>query len=132
TIQVKDIHSGPESSSPDAFMTVGSKVFFVAYTMEAGRELWVTDGSAAGTFMLSDIVPGPQTSYPSHFFALGNKLIFTAEKYMGGYYIRELWVTDGTTVGTTLLQNGITGSYNDYNLLGLVNGKLIFERYTSS
>jgi tyrosinase len=38
-----------------------------------GRELWVTDGSTAGTTLLKDINPGPGDSSPRDFAALARK-----------------------------------------------------------
>jgi hypothetical protein len=37
------------SSSPSGFTASGEAVFFTATTTLAGRELWRTDGTAAGT-----------------------------------------------------------------------------------
>ena len=37
---------------------VGNRLFFVWRTEENGRELWVSDGTAAGTTLVKDIYPG--------------------------------------------------------------------------
>jgi ELWxxDGT repeat protein len=47
------------SSNPRQFTTMGSITFFIAEDDDHGAELWRTDGTAAGTFLLSDIRPGP-------------------------------------------------------------------------
>jgi len=37
-------------------------------------ELWVTDGTTAGTTLLKDINPGPGSSNPGYFAALGGEV----------------------------------------------------------
>lgn len=44
----------------------GYKAFFAATDSEHGEELWVTDGTKAGTKMEKDIVPGTASSNPSY------------------------------------------------------------------
>ena len=51
---VKDIFPGPRSSSPNYLTTVGNKVFFQADDGKNGVEPWVSDGTTAGTFMLTN------------------------------------------------------------------------------
>ena len=60
---VSDIIPGAASSGPDSFGVLGSKFYFYAYTDAAGYELYVTDGTPAGT-MLKEINPGPVNSGP--------------------------------------------------------------------
>ena len=43
---------------PTEFTVAGTKAYFSAYSPTAGVELWVTDGTAAGTVMVKDINPG--------------------------------------------------------------------------
>jgi len=82
---------------------MSTKVIFTANTGTLGTELWITDGTALGTFMLADILPGTGNSYASSFFDLGNgTMLFSASDGVRG---RELWITDGTSAGTTLLKD---------------------------
>ena len=72
-----------------------------------GIELFVTDGTTAGTSLVKDINPsGPYStgnSYPAHITVIGNgKAVFEASN---GTYGRELWVTDGTAAGTSLVKD---------------------------
>ena len=69
---------------------------------EHGGELWFTDGTAAGTRMISDILPGKSSSNPSGFFRLGDKALFVART---DDYGLEPWITDGTAQGTRLLKD---------------------------
>ncbi|MGY6215068.1 ELWxxDGT repeat protein [Methylolobus aquaticus] len=92
-----------------------------------GTELWITDGTAAGTYLLKDINPGSGWSSPDGFAALGNGLVlFQADDGTTG---TELWVTDGTTAGTQLLKDirlG-TGSSSPSQFTALGNGLVLFQ-----
>jgi ELWxxDGT repeat protein len=51
------------------------KVVFTAYNFTNGTELWVTDGTAAGTYMIRDIYPGIYSALPNipnNIVGLGN------------------------------------------------------------
>jgi ELWxxDGT repeat protein len=82
--------------------SVNGKIVFSASTAATGNELWVTDGTAAGTFMISDIYPGSTSSNAAHFIKIGNLIYFTADDGVSGI---ELWQTDGTTCGTKKITN---------------------------
>jgi ELWxxDGT repeat protein len=93
---VKDINPGSASANPggtdlDAggFTPLGSKLYFQAQTAADGSELWVTDGTTAGTQQVRDIAPGEEGSYPERFTELKGKLYFTAYTEATG---DELWV----------------------------------------
>src|SRR5437867_6417160 len=77
---VKDIDAVPivVSSDPGNFVTIGGTTFFAAFTPSAGRELWRTDGTAAGTMLLKDINPGPDDSSPSRLTVVGGVFFFRA------------------------------------------------------
>lgn len=86
------------------------RVVFTAES-DAGRELWITDGSESGTLLLADISPGSDSSMPAALTTSGNLVFFHADD---GVHGRELWVTDGTTSGTILLVDirpGLPGSW---------------------
>lgn len=67
-----------------------------------GIELWVSDGTDAGTFMVMNINPGTAHSRPSNFSASGGVMYFVAND---GSHGRELWVTNGTAPGTHLVKD---------------------------
>jgi ELWxxDGT repeat protein len=67
-----------------------------------GSEVWGTDGTAAGTRLVSDIVPGPLGSNPSGLATAGGRLYFAADD---GIHGRELWESDGTAAGTRMAQD---------------------------
>lgn len=86
-----------ESSYPplaDGFAELNGIIYTSAGDAN-GTELWRTDGSAAGTFMLSDLSPGvsphenrPYSSFPTNFLAVVDKVFFTTTN-------GSLWQTDG-------------------------------------
>ena len=68
-----------------------------------GTELWMSDGTAAGTRLLKDIYREKHlSSFPNQFVRMGNMLYFTAMDYVGGM---ELWQSDGTEGGTLRVKN---------------------------
>ena len=81
---------------------MGNKVFFTADDGANGRELWTSDGTAAGTTLAKDIYPGTGSNPPRQLTAVGHELFFTAYEATHG---RELWKSDGTAAGTTLVKD---------------------------
>lgn len=126
--------------SPDIKFTGGgdvlnNKLIFSARTDATGAELYITDGTVAGTVLLKDIYPGSASSLPDEDFArLNGFLYFTAATPTEG---RELWKTDGTTGGTVLVKDIVPGTAgsnekNDYDLFStddylLLNVKTALE-----
>ena len=99
---LKNIAPGTGGSKPADFTQIGNRVFFSANDGSTGRELWVTDGTPAGTVLVKNIRPGSKSSSPAQLTAVGNKLFFTAN---GGLAGRELWKSDGTAAGTVQVRD---------------------------
>src|SRR5262245_6364701 len=55
---LRNVNPGTLDSSPGQIVEVGATVFFSARDDVHGRELWKTDGTAAGTAFVKDIRPG--------------------------------------------------------------------------
>ncbi|HET9765950.1 MAG TPA: ELWxxDGT repeat protein, partial [Thermoanaerobaculia bacterium] len=91
------IEDCPLPSPDDGLVSVGSRVVFVA-DGSAGREVWSTDGTVAGTRRLTDLCSG---SCDSSVRILGRQLdvVFFAGGVNEGIDV-GLWVTDGTPEGT--------------------------------
>lgn len=95
TTLVKDIWPGASSGSPASMRTLGSKLLFTAAGGPAARltdnELWISDGTAAGTRELIDLSAN-FGSFPQQLTVFGKHLYFLA--------VGVLYRTDGTTAGT--------------------------------
>jgi ELWxxDGT repeat protein len=90
--------AAPVSSYPEGFQRVGSLLYFEANDRTHGTEMWRTDGTAAGTFMLGDLLPGSFGSYPWVAGSIGETAIVAGYDGIGRV---ALWRSDGTAAGTT-------------------------------
>lgn len=95
----------------------GDRLYF-ASAYEDGSptsgELWVTDGTAAGTHIVSDLRPGEQPSSPFGLVDVGGKTLVRTDL---GFGRQKLWATEGTaetTVGLAELAADELTSAGDY------------------
>lgn len=97
---LKDIEPGG-SSIDGQFEDWNGRAVWPARTSIHGKELWISDGTSAGTHVLLDINPGPADSVANFMGSveLNGWHYFTADDGVNG---RELWRSDGTAGGTTL------------------------------
>ena len=145
--QVKDIRPGPGDGDP---LQYGDGQFFpggadlngvlifdakdgvaIAEGDVHGVELWRSDGTEAGTYMLKDINPGDNgmfafSSFPSYLTEMNGEVYFSASAntIVGA----ELWKTDGTEAGTVLVKDINPAGFNGGSPANLVNvnGTLFF------
>src|SRR5258706_4699149 len=112
-MMVADINPDSAGSYANSLANVNGTLFFTANDGVHGYELWKSDGSAAGTTMVKDIFPGgdfdyynwtysPNSSYPGNLTNVNGTLFFSADDGTVG---QELWKTDGTAAGTTLVKD---------------------------
>ncbi|AHM59425.1 hypothetical protein D770_05810 [Flammeovirgaceae bacterium 311] len=98
----------PYDSYMGNFFTLSSKYAFFSYSnIETGTEIWRTDGTTAGTFLLKDIYTGRTGSDPYKLNVIKDLFYFNAHNVENG---REHWVSDGTVEGTQLLKDLAPGS----------------------
>lgn len=111
---VKDIRpGGSHGGDPQYTFAVGNTLFFSAddgapTSGGHGRELWITDGTEAGTRLLKDInANSTQGSNPINLAAFGDKLIFAATDsvHTSSASYKEPWISDGTEAGTTIIKD---------------------------
>ncbi|MDR2805384.1 MAG: T9SS type A sorting domain-containing protein [Dysgonamonadaceae bacterium] len=79
----------------------GYQAFFAASDATHGEELWVTDGTQAGTHLVKDIQPGTAGSDINWLARFNDKVVFAANDGTNG---SELWISDGTEAGTYLVK----------------------------
>jgi len=73
------------------FVVAGGRTYFLLQKYQTGVELWVTDGTNAGTRIVKDINPGRGSSSPRNLTVFGRYLYFRASD--GGDH-SQLWKTD--------------------------------------
>lgn len=116
---VKDINpngaslSGLQRASSQNTIVLDSLMYFVANDDIHGEELWISDGTAAGTRLVKDIWEGKTGSSITRMTIHGNEVYFYAEDSLAG---AELWKTDGTTAGTVMVADANPGSDGSANL----------------
>lgn len=104
-----DVAPGPDHGARDAafgFRTIiaGSRIFFTPADPTIGNELWVSDGTPAGTRLVRNLgVDSGGAFGEAHLIgALGNRVVFHARESQNA--TRDLWISDGTPGGTTRLR----------------------------
>ena len=96
------------SSRPRDLIAAGGLVYFSADDGAHGRELWRSDGTDAGTFMVKDVVTdnAPPTTTTVHSpTAFGDTVFFVAHANTSA----DLWKTDGTEAGTVRIRTATLG-----------------------
>ena len=111
-------------TTPDYPTISGSFAYARVCDPATGYEVWVSDGTAAGTRLLSDINPGG-SSTPENLTALpGGLLSFRASNGVDG---SEMFVTGGTAASTTkVLESNFLGADSNPNSMTVVGNKLFF------
>jgi ELWxxDGT repeat protein len=128
TMMVHDINPGTDSGITDErekIYNLNGILLIAADDGTHGEELWISDGTSAGTALLKDI----NTSGDSDIYFFGDDgngmLYFRATD---GAHGEELWKTDGTPAGTVMVKDiwsGSTGSYPEDGVF--FDGVLYFD-----
>jgi ELWxxDGT repeat protein len=119
--------SGPDgvnwvrmTSSQGAWLRgAATQAFFIGTTLQQRDQLWVSDGTVAGTIQLTDQTP---LSGPQLFETVGDRLFFTRPGLSG----TELWTSDGTVAGTNWVKDLPGFSFSSNRPPLVVGDKLLF------
>ncbi|NOK63453.1 MAG: hypothetical protein GFH25_541276n8 [Chloroflexi bacterium AL-N10] len=99
---VRKLAVGPDGGSgPSGLTTVGEQLFFSFGDGRHGSELWTSDGTEAGTFMVADLFPGQRGSDPNNLTDFNDTLFFLA---LSENNMLSLWKSDGSPGGVTLVK----------------------------
>jgi ELWxxDGT repeat protein len=131
TVMIRDLYPGVETSglgagtpfsgNPTDFTYMNGYVYFTASEGPVlnRRKLWRTDGTEAGTTIVSNV--NSVTSPLYNLIAINNVLYFTIYR---GIYETELWKSDGTPAGT--VQVAIISGFDAFTQPHAYNGLLYF------
>lgn len=98
TTLVKDLAPGSASTYPYRLEAAGGLLFFVG-TSGGRQQLFRSDGTSAGTFLVGNIGSNPGFD---QLVSLGGLLLFVADDGIVG---AEVWSSDGTPAGTRLVRD---------------------------
>lgn len=96
-----------------SFLPAGGRLFFSDWSHSDRQELWVTDGTGAGTRRIAALGTDRTLEIET---ALGGNVLFT--------FGEQLWRTDGTAGGTVLLEQDLVSYSHFFPVLG---GRAFFD-----
>lgn len=125
----EDPSAGNHGSYTREFTAFAGNVAFVADDGVHGAELWITDGTEAGTRLLLDLAPGAEGAAPVSLTRWGESLIFVSVVSAGdALYHTQIHLLDPLTLLPTLLFEA-PGLYGGYSVsdLTLLGDRLLFS-----
>jgi ELWxxDGT repeat protein len=137
---VKDINTVSTSTSDAGFnfytayggmAALGNDVLFNAYERAHGRELYKSDGTAAGTELLNDVVPGDAGFFIHDFLSKNNAVYFVAvSSSNNSLYNSNNKYSIYKTSGTKNSLRKITPDYSSILSFNVAdNGLVFYVRY---
>jgi ELWxxDGT repeat protein len=114
--------TGTINNIPD-IISYNDKIYFAYDDGIHGMELWISDGTVAGTILFKDLYPGSTGSYPQAFTVANNKLFFMGSGVDGE---RRLYVSDGTIPGTKIIKNNFVNLFNGMSDFPVLNTTIYF------
>jgi trimeric autotransporter adhesin len=127
---IRDINNIPGnnlSSNPQTVNLVNGIGYFQANDGLSGTEIWRTDGTFTGTYLVKDIRAGLPGSGANNFTSFGAIVIFSADDGING---NEIWRSDGTAAGTYMIKDiQIPSGSNPGNFVEF-NGAIYFTAST--
>ena len=102
---------------------INNTLYFSATTAAGSSALWSSNGTATGTNAVASFNSQPHgdalfDNIPDAFAVIGNTMVFAADDGTG----TELWKTDGTAAGTTMIKVLAPGQFaiapSDFTTVG--------------
>lgn len=121
--------------NPRYFTSAGSLMFFSASDASNGEELWVSDGTSAGTVIPKKLMNGLNNSTQAVVASHNGIVYFFAYGLVNNRRQLGLWRSDGSANGTFLLRAGTLGFGTRYTLwksAGLGTDLYFLNRETGS
>jgi len=89
-----------------------NKMYFTALTTANGLEVWTSDGTAGGTHIVKDVHVNDNKMYDYNAYHPTLQAVINDVAYFSGSetYDIELWRTDGTSAGTSLVKDIFPGA----------------------
>ena len=131
TRRLRDLCPGACSGlgfGPRRLVAVGNRVYFTGYDGASEKELWATDGTAAGTLRVAVLPGGLAGSRLHQLTAFAGALYFTADD---GIHGEELWTSDGTAEGTRLAADLCPGACSSQPQILATTGNRMLVAATS-
>lgn len=136
---VKDIAAGSTSSDPrivEMTTKVTQKIlnifsngpYIYFYAESSNEKLWRTDGTLAGTIVVSDLIPGSGTDNYIPIGYIGSRFYFIGENSSNG---AEIYSTDGTTSTMHEWRTGSISTVVNRNVL-ILNDKILLSCNTGT
>jgi ELWxxDGT repeat protein len=124
TVLVKNINplydfqqKAGNGSNPNSFAVLDGTLYFMADNGASGVDLWKSDGTEAGTVLVTDF-PGPVSSVSG----VGGALYLLVQDGAGG---TQLWKSNGTEAGAVFLGK-FSALYNNYFSRFVVIGNVLY------
>ncbi|MEZ4707366.1 MAG: hypothetical protein R3A44_09185 [Caldilineaceae bacterium] len=97
--------------APKELTVVNDKLYFIAEEVLERQELWTSNGTAQGTIRVKELAPLGERTRIINLTIMNNRLYFLASTVSraecsgGTSELNELWRSDGTDAGTSMLIN---------------------------
>lgn len=99
---VKDINPGPGDGLANNIIISSGTLYFPAFAGPGGFNIWKSTGSTASTVMAVDL---PFTAFGLDLTDVNGTIFFSREYTSGFINYGELWKSNGTTAGTSIIKS---------------------------
>lgn len=111
----------PQASAVGEPYLVGGRAVFLVDEPQTGRQLWSSDGTAAGTTRVTTLSGGVGLGVGTVFGTIGQRLLFSGRANSGEP--TRLYATDGRLAGEQPLLEGVADSFFSAQTLELSDGQ---------